>query len=315
MEGIKQNALAPIVLFVYNRADKVQRLVESLAKNPEAIDSTVYIFSDGAKNETGEEKIQQVRDYIDTLPSSGLFQNVLIRKSPVNKGLANSIISGVTEVMDTHGKAIVIEDDNILASDYLAYMNGALDYYENDPQIWAINGFSREMNYPENYPHDLFLIQRSSSYTWASWKNRWDKIDWNPYIYPGFLWNRRQRKAFARYGQDRPVMMDAQLCGKVNSWAIRFDYSMMVNDMYCVTPRVSRAVCTGNDGSGTHSKKENRSFDAKLSDGSNPVKLEPLQVNESIRKEFIRPYKFKWHRKLIGNMDYIFRYYTQKRKK
>ena len=40
---------APIALFTYNRADKTQRVVESLLQNAEAKYSDLFIYSDGPK--------------------------------------------------------------------------------------------------------------------------------------------------------------------------------------------------------------------------------------------------------------------------
>lgn len=301
--------LAPIVIFVYNRVDRVKNLIESLILNPEAASSELYIFSDGSKNKEGERKVQTVREYIDTIPQRGCFAKVTIVKSPKNKGLAPSIIEGVSMVMKQHGKAIIIEDDNVVATDFLDYMNRGLEFYKDDSKVWAINGFSRGMQFPKNYNHDIYMMQRISSYTWASWEDRWDRTEWDVEDYPQFLWNRKMRKKFDECGEDRSLMLDAQICGKISSWAIRFDYSMVKNQMYSVLPCVSRAECSGNDGSGTHSTKENHSFDTVMSDGRDKVIFEHLEQDERIRREFIKPYRRSWKRRLIRNMDYILQYY------
>lgn len=311
-----EDMYAPIVIFVYNRADRAQNLINSLIVNPESKASDLYIFSDGPKNDNARDKVEEVRTYIDTLSNSEHFKSVHITKSEQNKGLATSIIDGVTYVMEKHGKAIIVEDDNIVAPDFLDYMNRGLEYYQNDPKIWAISGFSREMEFPVDYQHDIFVMQRISSYTWASWKDRWEKTEWNiEKYYPQFLGDRKERKQFDRCGKDRSLMMDAQVCGSVNSWAIRFEYSMYKNDMYSVIPCISRAYCTGNDGSGTHSDKEIHSFDAVLSDGSQKVKFEQLEQDERIRKEYITAYKLSVKRKFIGNFDYKLKYYKMQRGK
>ncbi len=305
--------LAPIVIFVYNRADRIKKLIESLRENPEAKESALYIFSDGAKNEAAVAKVQAVRDYIDSIPQQEIFGEVNISKSKVNKGLAPSIITGVTEVMNRHGKAIIIEDDNIVSPDFLDYMNRGLEYYKNNEKIWAISGFSRTMTFPKNYEHDIYIMQRISSYTWASWKDRWDKTDWEVKDYPKFLWNRKMRKHFDKCGADRSLMLDAQMCGKISSWAIRFEYSMVRNDMYSVLPCVSRAICSGNDGSGTHSTEAIHTFDTKMSNGKPKVRFECLEQNEEIRQEFVKPYARSRGRKLIRNLDYIFMYCFRRR--
>lgn len=301
--------LAPIVIFVYNRADRVKNLIESLAKNPEAQDSQLFIFSDGPKNESGEAKVNAVRTYIDSISAHRWFRSVTITKSPENKGLANSIIDGVSSIINQFGRAIIIEDDNIVSPDYLDYMNRALDYYEFDPDIWAISGFSRKMEFPDGYHHDVFAMQRVSSYTWACWSDRWNRIDWSMKgVYPKFLFDYKTRKHFAECGAERPLMLDAQMTGKINSWAIRFEYWMMQNNMYTIMPVISRADCTGNDGSGTHGKKATNIYKAELSDGVKKAVFEKIQQDEDIRKEYSKPYKLSWKRKLTGNSEYVIRY-------
>ena len=43
--------LAPIVMFVYNRADHFEQTYEALCQCDEAKESELYIFSDGAKKQ------------------------------------------------------------------------------------------------------------------------------------------------------------------------------------------------------------------------------------------------------------------------
>ena len=52
---------APIVMFVYNRADHFTQTYEALAKCPEAKNSILYVFSDGAKNDNAKPQVEQVR--------------------------------------------------------------------------------------------------------------------------------------------------------------------------------------------------------------------------------------------------------------
>ena len=48
---------APIIIFVYNRADHFIQVYNALAACKEAKESDLFIFSDGAKNESGKEKV------------------------------------------------------------------------------------------------------------------------------------------------------------------------------------------------------------------------------------------------------------------
>src|SRR5699024_3409085 len=110
-------------------------------------------------------------------------------KASTNKGLANSVISGVTKVIDKFGKVIVIEDDLISSTDFLSYMNNALEFYEMNKSIWSISGYNIPIDIPSNYKHDVYLSYRGCSWGWATWKNRWNQTDWSVKDYDAFKSN------------------------------------------------------------------------------------------------------------------------------
>ena len=142
---------APIIVFVYNRADHFIQVYNALSACKEAKDSDLFIFSDGAKNEAGKEKVNEVRTAVAAIKDSGDFKSVTVAESPVNKGLAASIIAGVTEVINKYGKAIVVEDDCKVSPFFLSFMNNALDYYENNKKIGSIAGYTPMIDLPEDY--------------------------------------------------------------------------------------------------------------------------------------------------------------------
>ena len=149
---------APVVLFVYNRLDHTMNVIESLSKNILADQTDLYVFSDAAKTENVQEKVNAVREYIRRTEWRDNFQNVTIVEAKQNQGLAKSIISGVTEILEKYGKVIVVEDDLVLSPYFLNYMNGALDYYKDVDDVWSISGYSFPMKSLKKYPHDISAI-------------------------------------------------------------------------------------------------------------------------------------------------------------
>ena len=121
--NLKLDDLAPIVLFVYNRPDHTRQTVEALQKNELAIDSELFIYSDATKNENAEQKVNEVREYIKNING---FKKVTIVEREKNWGLANSIIDGVTKIVNEYGKIIVLEDDLVTSPYFLKFMNWAL---------------------------------------------------------------------------------------------------------------------------------------------------------------------------------------------
>ena len=214
--------LAPVVLFVYNRLEHTKETIATLAKNELAKESELYVFSDAAKNENAKVKVDAVRAFVREDEWKKSFKKVTVIEASENKGLAKSIIGGVTELINEYGKVIVIEDDLILSPFFLNYMNGALDFYENDPEIWSISGYSFPMKSLKKYPHDVFYSYRGSSWGWATWADRWAMNDWNVSDYDKFVKDEQWQKRFNRGGGDLTGMLALQMAGKIDSWAVRW---------------------------------------------------------------------------------------------
>lgn len=281
---------APIVLFVFNRLDNVKKTFESLAQNTYAKDSELYIFSDGPRNSKDESSINQVREYINQQINSNLFKKVVLFESEKNKGLANSIISGVSTIMRMYGKAIVIEDDCISSPDFLEFMNKCLDYYKNNEKVWSIAGYSLNLDFPTNYVYDVYCMGRTCSYAWGTWSDRWDRVDWEVKDYNIFRKSLKKRKLFNLYGEDRSKMLDYQQLGKTNSWAIRFCYSMFKNSMYTIYPIKSKIKNVGYD-NGTHKMNRGKQFTVEPQTFDLNRYLDEIEINEKIRRQFVSFYK------------------------
>ena len=127
--------LAPIALFVYNRPAHTERTVKFLQQNDLAAESRLFIFSDGAKSKADEEKVQEVRAYIQKIDG---FKSVEIIASQTNMGLANAVIAGVTRLTKDYGHVIVFEDDLISSPYTLTYFNEALNRYRNEEKVMHI---------------------------------------------------------------------------------------------------------------------------------------------------------------------------------
>ncbi|HRU00618.1 MAG TPA: glycosyltransferase, partial [Victivallales bacterium] len=169
--------LAPIALFVYNRPWHTRQTVTALQNNELAAESELVVFSDGPKVEknkektkNNEEKVKEVRDYIKSING---FKTVKIIERTQNLGLANSIISGVTEIVNQYGKIIVLEDDLVTSPHFLRFMNEALDLYEKEEDVISIHGYV----YPIPDLPETFFLKGADCWGWATWKRGWDLFE------------------------------------------------------------------------------------------------------------------------------------------
>lgn len=296
--------LAPVVIFLYARPEHTKQTIESLAKNSLADETEVYIYSDAAKNEKAQLQVERVREYIDTLEQRNLFKSLNIIKADANKGLAKSVISGVTEIIEQYGKVIVVEDDLVSAPDFLQYMNEALEFYEEDNNIWSICGYTFKMNIPADYKHNIYLSYRGGSWGWATWRDRWEKVDWEVADYQLFKKDKKLRSRFNRGGRDMANMLDNQMQGNIDSWAIRWCYAQSKLDMLTVYPIVSRIKNIGLDGTGTHSGITSK-YDTVICNGTDKCRFERLDLDRRIVNYFRDQFGTEFDYLVIGLKTYI----------
>jgi len=241
--------LAPIVLFVYNRPDHTRQTVEALQKNVLAVGSELFIYSDAAKNENAEQKVNEVREYIKSIDG---FKKITIIEREKNWGLANSIIDGVTKIVNEYGKIIVLEDDLVTSPYFLKFMNEALEFYKDEEKVMSISGYTYPFKMPKNYKEDVFLFYRSSSWGWATWKHEWSNVDFSITKKHEIFHNKQMQKSFNKGGNDLFAMLKMQMEGKINSWAIRFALSHSLQNKFGLFSIKSLAQNIGHDDSGTH---------------------------------------------------------------
>lgn len=276
--------LVPICLFTYKRLNETQQTVEALKKNYLASESELFIFSDGPKNEIDNEQIQNVREFIRGI--SG-FKKITIYEAIYNKGLANSIISGVSQILKEHDKVIVLEDDLITSPNFLDFMNQALNFYENNPKIHSISGYTLDLPSLKNCSIDYYLGYRSSSWGWGTWKEKWESVDWDVSKYKKFKRNPYRQIKFMRGGSDLPHMLSNQMKGKIDSWAIRWCFDQFLKNQLTVFPTISKVISIGFNKNATHTKNTKR-FLTSLDKGEKRIFNfdETLLINEDIIKDF-----------------------------
>jgi hypothetical protein len=286
---------APIALFVYNRPWHTKQTIEALQKNELADQSELFIFSDGPKNKTDAIEVQNVRKYIKTVTG---FKTITIVEKETNSGLADSIVTGVTEIIGKYGKIIVLEDDLVSAPGFLNFLNDGLEFYQVNLNIFCITGYNFPptlMKIQRGYPHDIYISPRNGSWGWATWKDRWNKADWDILDYKQFSQNKHLQKEFDYGGEDLSTMLKSQMEGDIDSWSIRWCYCMFKNNGYCIYPIQSFIDNIGCDGTGAHcgEDKVNRWKNFKLNQEENIHFPEIIDIDDGIMKQFQGIFKRK----------------------
>jgi len=243
--------LAPIALFVYDRPSHTKQTLEAISANMLADKTSLYIFIDGPKYNADPFTIERIKKTKEIVKSSKWCKDLIVIERDSNLGLANSIISGVTELVNKFGHIIVLEDDLVTSKYFLTYMNQALKMYETENSVACISGY----NYPvEGILSDTFFLKGADCWGWATWKRAWDNFEQNGSILSRQLKDRKLIKEF-NFDNSFPYfqMLQDQINSKNNSWAIRWYASSFLKGQLCLYPKKSFIKNIGLDGSGTHS--------------------------------------------------------------
>ena len=283
------NSLAPIILFTYKRLDTLKLTVNALQLNFLALESDLIIYSDGPKSENDSHAVVMVRSYLRTVQG---FKSINIIESSINKGLARSIVEGVSQVVSQYGKVIVLEDDLITSPNFLHFMNQALDFYNDIKKVFSISGYSIQIK-NHHSTTDVYFTHRASSWGWATWSDRWQTIDWDVSDYSSFKNSKELRRNFNKMGSDMSQMLDRQMQGKLDSWAIRWCYHQYKYDLFSAHPMVSKISNIGfNSLDATNTTEKFNRYKTKL-DQSNKTSFQfsnDICLEDKIIIQFIKPF-------------------------
>jgi len=250
-----KNNLAPIVIFTYKRLDTLMQSINALKQCDLSSDSHLLIYSDFYKSDDDKEAVLRVRDYLKKING---FKTIEIICSKYNKGLASSVIFGVSDTISRYNKVIVLEDDLIPSKNFLVYMNKALNHYYVNKKVFSISGYTIPVNIPKDYLSDIYFLPRISSWGWATWRDRWEKADWEINEFKKFSSDKSYVSRFNSGGSDLFEMLEKQITGKIDSWAIRWCYSQFINNGLTVYPCVSKIKNIGFGKDATNSNVYNR---------------------------------------------------------
>lgn len=242
--------LAPVVVFVYNRPEHTRQTLASLAANPLAAESDLVIYADGPKKPEHAHSVQAARAVARAAHG---FKSIRMIERDDNLGLANSIIAGVTEACEASGRVIVIEDDLVVAPEFLGFLNAGLHRYKNEPRVLQVSGYA----YPahNSTTPKAFFLPMVSCWGWATWSRGWAQFDSAMSVLKTLDADPMARRRFnVDDTYDYYGMACQQRDGKIDSWGIRWQLSLFACDGLVLYPRESLVYNSGVDASGTHGK-------------------------------------------------------------
>ncbi len=225
------NDLAPIALFVFNRPWHTRQTVKALQRNELAAESELIVFCDGPRNPDDRAAQDEIRDYITAIRG---FKSIVIVERETNLGLAGSITTGVTEVLHEHGKIIVLEDDLVCSPHFLTFMNQALVLFEDEDRVAAVHGYVPPIR---REPPTPFILRFVDCWGWGTWSRAWRFFEKDG----GELMRQLRDRELVRLFNfndnfDYSGMLEKQISGDIDSWAIRWYASVFLAEKFGVFP-------------------------------------------------------------------------------
>lgn len=282
---------APIALFVYARPWHTRKVLESLGRNPEARESVLYIFADGPKQGASNEQIEAIREVRQLIREKSWCGDVKLVESSINRGLADSIVSGVTEVVGRHGRVIVLEDDIELSPGALAYFNSALNLYQGDDIVMQVSGFMVRCPF---WVASTGFLRMSSSWGWATWDRAWTHYSGDSTA----LRERIDQIGRSAFDLENTSFHYEELCrnerGELRTWAIKWYASIFPRNGLCLYPKRSVTRNVGFDGSGENCEDDSSGYFNRLPFARSVwLRRQPLVESPSYLKAMQRSFRYR----------------------
>ena len=274
-------SLAPIGISTYSRLGHLKQTIESLQKNTLSKQNELYVFSDAPKK-GDEEIVAKVRKYIHTVDG---FKKVHIIERESNSRVFNNR-DGMRHLLDEHGRMIFMEDDNVVSTSFLQFMNDGLDFYKDDKSIMSISGFNVPAEYPTFYASDCYISRYFNGWGFATWGDRGflDIIKYNGQ-YAEIL---ADKKLYKKIKKAHPILISGLKKiheGTLNAGDYKMVFHLIKNDLYVIRPIKSFVDNMGHDGSGEHCGVSDRFQNSEL----NTRKIEfirDLEYDRNLDKQF-----------------------------
>ncbi len=285
--------LAPIVLFVYNRPLHSRKTLTALKLNQLASESVLYVFCDGPKENATQELLKNIEEVRELVHAEKWCKEVQVIESKTNRGLADSIIYGVTEVVEKYGRVIVLEDDLVTSPYFLNYMNDALDFYENTERVMHVSGYM--------FPHkealpETFFYNVPMCWGWGTWHRAWKYFNEDEkFLYEYFEENKLWDNFNKFGGKYLHKQLESNYLGKLKTWFVKWHAVNIIQNGLTVFPHQSLVQNVGFDEMGTNCTTPMTKFDVQILTQNIKLREIPIKESKKARRIIIHFYQGRYY--------------------
>ncbi|MEE3326012.1 MAG: hypothetical protein VX252_01600 [Myxococcota bacterium] len=229
----------------------LKQAVSALQRNDLANETDLFIASDFQKTDADAEAVEALREYVSGITG---FRSVNKIFRECNYGPVRNYTEAMDFVFESSDRLILMEDDVLCAPGFLAYMNSALEFYEDDPRIGSISAFCPPFGIPGTYKPDVFALVRMNPWGVGLWRDyRRLERPISEEAYSAVYGDRKRRRALElNVGQEALLMIRQEFEGKVDAGDMKMIFWQFVEDKVTIYPRKSLTRNIGLDGSGIH---------------------------------------------------------------
>ena len=275
---------SPIALFAFDRPENLSNVLEGLKDCKNSIDSPLYVFCDGPKLSSSLEQKKRITEVRKLVNSISWHTNKKVVCREENFGLAQSIISGITEVLEDHDRVIVLEDDIVPTASFIDYCNNALKLYEDEPRVMQIASSVYDNNF-DFLKDDTFFAQCLQCHGWATWKRAWQLLNTDALDHLTYFDSNSNRRS--QFDLNSNAYFFKQLrqnvSGEINTWAVKWYASILRNDGLILFPKASLITNIGFDDNLATNTKRASNFLSPPRGKINLKKL-PVQINDKAQE-------------------------------
>ena len=277
----------PVLIVTYNRPERLKDFLNKFGH----LDREIYI---GVDKYVKDEKLGS--DYMNAYKTIEKKyrnnKNIKFMFSTHHLGGKYSTPHFTTQAFNLTEKLIIMDDDLLFNEDFLKYCDFCLDYFENDKNIYTIEGFN-----PTKYSSTddiIFYTSYPLQLGWATWEDRWKKYT-NDLSQEGYLTIFKNLVSKFRFDILSIIFWFVQLYksekNHVDGWDWYHFYNQFKNDSKSIIYNKNLVL---HDGFG----EESLNMHGKNNEIFKNMKLEKFkldsEINRSLNKEFEKEIKNRY---------------------
>jgi hypothetical protein len=291
----------PIALIVFNRPDKVERLLNVIRQIKP---SKLFIIADGPRPNRPDDlkKCEMTRAVFEKIDWPC---DVFKRYAQVNLGCGLNPSSGITWVFSQVEEAIILEDDCIPDLSFFPFCQELLARYRDDQRVMHIAG-SNHCTRDEGVSTSYSFSRYTLSWGWATWRRAWQHYDFDMK-----LWEKLRRTSFLQdvlNGNKHDIRNWEDIFQTVyerhqDCWDYQWKFTCWHQGGLGILPRVNMISNIGSDSDASHTTIENQPYINLPSEAIDFPLQHPITITRNVHADqIIQAALFDWHPKFFNRV-------------